>query len=159
MRILTGAVLHPLAAFLLHRSLPTLPARVRLAQEGATILAARLAAHPKVVAVRHPSLPGQDPLGLLGRQMDGPGSLIAFEVAGGFAAASRILGAVRLLTPAVSLGSTDSLIQHPAGLTHHVVAPEARAATGIGEGLLRLSVGLEDPDDLWADLAAALEAA
>lgn len=158
-RILTGAVLHPLAAFLLHRSLPTLPARVRLAQEGATILAARLAAHPKVVAVRHPSLPGQDPLGLLGRQMDGPGSLIAFEVAGGFAAASRILGAVRLLTPAVSLGSTDSLIQHPAGLTHHVVAPEARAATGIGEGLLRLSVGLEDPDDLWADLAAALEAA
>ncbi|HPK66063.1 MAG TPA: PLP-dependent transferase, partial [Thermoanaerobaculia bacterium] len=139
-RILTGAVLHPLAAFLLHRSLPTLPARVRLAQEGATILAARLAAHPKVVAVRHPSLPGQDPLGLLGRQMDGPGSLIAFEVAGGFAAASRILGAVRLLTPAVSLGSTDSLIQHPAGLTHHVVAPEARAATGIGEGLLRLSV-------------------
>lgn len=158
-RIVTGALLDPQAAYLLHRSLPTLALRVRAAQASATELAARLQGHPGVVAVAHPSLPAVDPDGLVGRQMDGPGSLLTFEVAGGLEAAGRVLEAVRLHTPAVSLGSTDSLIEHPAGLTHRVVDPDALASTGIGPGLLRVSVGLEDVDDLWADLDGAISAA
>jgi methionine-gamma-lyase len=156
-RIATGALLHPLAGYLLHRGLATLPLRVRAAQAGAQILARRLEAHPAVARVLYPGLPGGDPAGLLGRQMRGPGTLLSFEVRGGHEAAARLLQDLRLITPAVSLGSTDTLIQHPAGLTHRVVAPEDRAAAGIVEGLLRLSVGLEDPEDLWADLEGALD--
>jgi len=87
-RIATGALLHPLAAFLLHRGLPTLPLRVKAAQDGARMLAERLVRHPKVARVHYPGLPGADPKGLLGRQMAGPGSVLAFEVAGGFEAAA-----------------------------------------------------------------------
>jgi cystathionine beta-lyase/cystathionine gamma-synthase len=158
-RALTGNILHPLAGYLLHRGLQTLPLRVRAAQEGALFLAERLARHPAVAAVHFPGLPGQDPHKLVGRQMRGPGALLAFEVKGGYDAAARVLEGVKLMTPAVSLGSVDTLIQHPAGLTHRVVAEDARAAHGIGEGLLRLSVGVEHPQDLWADLGSALEAA
>jgi methionine-gamma-lyase len=158
-RIATGAILHPLAGYLLHRGLCTLPVRVRGAQAGARVLAERLAAHPSVTRAMWPGLPGADPRGLIGRQMSGPGAVLAFEVVGGFPAARRLLSAVRLMTPAVSLGSVDTLIQHPAGLTHRLVDPAARAATGISAGLLRVSVGLEDPEDLWADLSAALDAA
>lgn len=157
-RILTGGLLHPLAAYLLHRGLPTLPLRVRAAQRGAELLAERLTTHPAVTRVFYPGLHGADPQGIIGRQMAGPGTMISFELAGGFAAASTLLARLRLLTPAVSLGSTDSLIQHPAGLTHRLVNEEAKAATGISPGLLRLSVGIEDPLDLWADLGAALDA-
>lgn len=158
-RVLTGALLHPLAAYLLHRSLPTLPLRVRAAQAGARLLAERLAAHDLVSAVHYPGLPGSDPLGLIGRQMAGAGSMLAFEVKGGHAMAAAVLRQVRLAIPAVSLGSTDTLIQHPAGLTHRVLPPAARAELGISEGLLRLSVGIEDPEDLWSDLDHALVAA
>jgi cystathionine beta-lyase/cystathionine gamma-synthase len=158
-RVATGALLHPLAAFLLHRGLPTLPVRVKTAQDNARMIAERLARHPRVTSVHYPGLAGQDPLGLVGRQMAGPGSVLAFEVEGGFEAAGRVLGAVQLMVSAVSLGSTDTLIQHPAGLTHRCVTDEGRAATGISESLLRISVGLEDPDDLWADLEQALERA
>ena len=158
-RILTGGVLHPLAGYLLHRSLPTLPFRVREAQKRAQALAVRLAADPRVTRVLFPDLPGQDPKGLLGRQLRGPGSVIAFEVRGGIDAAARLLASLRLVTPAVSLGSTDSLIQHPAALTHRLVDPSAKAEAGITDGLLRLSVGLEDADDLWADLSRGLAAA
>ncbi len=156
LRILTGALLHPWAAYLLHRSLPTLPLRVRRAQESASHLATRLANHPGVRRVLYPGLPGGDPLGLLGRQMSGPGAIVAFEVTGGAAAARQILQTVKLATPAVSLGSTDTLIEHPAGLTHRLVDPAALAAEGITPGLLRLSVGLEDPEDIWRDLETAL---
>lgn len=155
-RILTGALLHPWAAFLLHRSLPTLPMRVRRAQESAALLAARLAAHPAVGRVLYPGLPGGDPCGLVGRQMSGPGAVLSFEVADA-AAATELLASLAILTPAVSLGTTDTLIQHPAGLTHRLVDPAALAAEGIGPGLLRVSVGLENPDDLWADLRSALD--
>ena len=150
-RILTGAILHPLAAYLVHRSLPTLPFRVREAQERARVLAHRLDGHPAVTRVRYP-VPD-------GRQLLGPGSVLAFEVEGGLDAAAAVLSSVRLVTPAVSLGCVDTLIQHPAGLTHRLVDDQARAALGIGDGLLRLSVGLEDVDDLWRDLEAALAAA
>jgi len=158
-RIATGALLHPLAAFLLHRGLPTLPLRVKAAQDGARMMAERLVRHPRVTRVHYPGLPGADPAGLLGRQMAGPGSVLSFEVAGGFEAARRVLGAVRIMVSAVSLGSTDTLIQHPAGLTHRCMSETAKASTGISGSLLRLSVGLEDPEDLWADLEQALEAA
>jgi methionine-gamma-lyase len=149
-RIVTGAVLHPFAAYLLHRSLPTLPFRVREAQERAGVLAERLAGHPAVTRVLYPRPDGN--------QLRGPGAVLSFEVAGGHRAAATVMAAVRLITPAVSLGSTDTLIQHPAGLTHRLVDRETRAAAGITDGLLRLSVGLEDPDDLWADLSVALAA-
>jgi methionine-gamma-lyase len=149
-RILTGAVLHPLAAYLLHRSLQTLPLRVRAAQEGATQLAPLLSAHPVVTRVCYPEADG--------RQLRGPGAVLSFEVAGGFEAAARVMNGVRLITPAVSLGSADTLLQHPAGLTHRLVEPSVRESLGITDGLLRLSVGLEAPGDLWADLGAALTA-
>ncbi len=158
-RILTGAVLHPLAAYLLHRGLQTLPVRVRAMQASAVTLADRLATHPSISRVYFPSLPGNDPRQLIGRQMRGPGTMIAFEMAGGFDAAAEVMRAVKVITPAVSLGSADSLIQHPAGLTHRVVNAEGQAEGGVTPGMLRLSVGLEDPAALWADLSAALAAA
>jgi len=148
-RILTGALLHPLAAYLLHRSLPTLPFRVREAQERARVLAGLLAEHPAVERVLYPEADGI--------QLRGPGAVLAFEVAGGQASAATVMESVRLVTPAVSLGSTDSLIQHPAGLTHRLVDPAAREAAGVTDGLLRLSVGLEDVHDLWLDLSGALD--
>lgn len=155
-RILTGALLHPLAAFLLHRSLPTLPFRVREAQARAMELARRLQSHPAVERVLFPGLASCDPHGIAARQMAGPGSVLSFEV-GSFDAASLVMRRVELITPAVSLGSTDTLIQHPAGLTHRVLTNEARDESGIDAGLLRLAVGLESVDDLWADLSAALD--
>lgn len=158
-RILTGGILHPLAAFLLMRGLPTLPMRVEHAQRTATELARRLSAHPLVSAVHYPGLPGGDPAGLIGRQMSGPGTLIAFEVHGGLPAANAFMRALKLITPAVSLGSTDSLIQHPAGLTHRLIDPAVREAEGITDGLLRLSVGVESADALWNDLMAGFAAA
>ena len=156
-RILTGAVLDPEAAYLLHRSLPTLPLRVHAAQANAELLAGRLVEHPAVTAVHFPGLPGADPAGLVGTQMAGPGTMLAFDLVGGHDAAAGVMKSVGLITPAVSLGSTDSLIQHPAGLTHRLVSDEGRAAGGITPGMLRLSVGIEDVEDLWDDLAAALD--
>ena len=150
-RILTGALLHPMGAYLLHRSLPTLPLRVHAAQRTAAILARRLARHVDVERVLYPKADGV--------QLRGAGAVLAFEVAGGFEAAARVMGAVSLITPAVSLGSTDTLIQHPAGLTHRLIEPAVKAELGITDGLLRLSVGLEDAEDLWTDLVHALAAA
>jgi cystathionine beta-lyase/cystathionine gamma-synthase len=155
-RIVTGALMHPLAAYLLLRGLPTLPIRVPKAQQRAGVLAARLAEHPAVTRVFYPGLTGGDPSGLVETQMSGPGAMVAFEVAGGHDAAARLMRALQLITPAVSLGSTDSLIEHPAGLTHRLVDPEVRLEAGITPGLLRLSAGLEDAQDLWADLESAL---
>jgi methionine-gamma-lyase len=156
-RAVTGALLHPLAAYLLHRGLPTLTLRVERAQHNAGILAQRLAAHPEVVRVFYPGMGAVADAGLLVSQMRGPGALLAFELHGGHAAAAAVMGRVRLITPAVSLGSVDSLIQHPAGLTHRVLDEVTRQACGITAGLLRLSAGIEHVDDLWADLEQALE--
>ncbi|MBZ4420650.1 PLP-dependent aspartate aminotransferase family protein [Myxococcus sp. RHSTA-1-4] len=156
-RIATGGVLHPEAGYMLHRGLATLPIRVREAQRGAAFLAERLASHPAVSRVWYPGLAGGDPEGLIGRQMKGPGSLLSFELAGGARAAGRVMERLELLTPAVSLGSVDTLIQHPASLTHRVVDAKDREAGGISEGMLRVSVGLENPEDLWADLQRALD--
>ena len=158
-RVATGALLDPEAAALLHRSLPTLALRVETAQANASTLASELLTHPAVTWVRHPSLPGADPEGILGRQQSGPGSVLAFEVAGGHAAATAVMASVQVATPAVSLGSTDTLIEHPAGLTHRVVDPAALETVGITPGTLRISAGIEDARDLWSDLAQALDRA
>jgi methionine-gamma-lyase len=156
-RILTGGNLHPMAAYTLHRGMQTLGVRVRAAQENARTLARYLEVHPGVKRVLYPDLPGCDPLGLLGPQLKGPGTMVSLELKGGYEAAKRVMADVRLITPAVSLGSCDTLIQHPAGLTHRVVDLATRERTGIGPGLLRISVGLENVEDLWNDLEAALE--
>ena len=153
-RALTGGLLHPLAAYLLHRGLRTLPVRVRAQQETAGELARRLGAHPAIARVLYPGLPGQDPTGLIGTQSAGAGSLIALDL-GSYAAAARFTESCELITHAVSLGGIDSLVQHPASLTHRPVAAEAKP----GAGIVRLSIGLEHVDDLFADLTAALDAA
>ena len=154
-RALTGGLLHPMAAYLLHRGLRTLPIRVRAQQATAGELAGRITGHAALTRVMYPSLPGCDPEGLLGTQLDGPGSMIALELAGGYDAAVRFIQALTLVTNAVSLGGVDSLVQHPASLTHRPVASEARP----GGGIVRLSIGLEHVDDLAADILAALDAA
>ncbi|MBP2412190.1 methionine-gamma-lyase [Arthrobacter stackebrandtii] len=153
-RAITGAILHPLGAYLLHRGLATLPVRVRAQQEGAQQVAAWLANHPAVEKVHFPGLDG-DPKGLLQHQMSGPGAMVSISLHGGFEAAKALTSGVRLFTHAVSLGGVDSLIQHPAALTHRPVAPEARPSAN----LVRLSIGLESPADLMADLDQALAAA
>ncbi|MFF0339328.1 trans-sulfuration enzyme family protein [Kribbella sp. NPDC004875] len=149
-RAVTGGLLHPLAAYELHRGLQTLPVRVRAQQATAIKVADWLAAQPNVERVHYPGL--ADPSGLIGRQQAGPGAVLAFTVSGGFEAASRVAGGLELITHAVSLGGVDTLIQHPAGLTHRLVASEAKPS----DALLRLSLGLEDPEDLTQDLAQAL---
>jgi methionine-gamma-lyase len=148
-RILTGGLLHPLAAYLLHRSLPTLPLRVRAAQERAGELARRLAGHRAVERVLYPKPDGV--------QLRGSGSVLSFEVVGGHAAAAEVMRSLGLVTPALSLGATDSLIQHPAMLTHQLVDTDVKEEYGVTDGLLRLSVGLEDVHDLWNDLSTALD--
>lgn len=153
-RAITGGILHPLGAYLLHRGLPTLPLRVRAQQESALRLADRLLVHDDVADVFYPGLQG-DPAGLLSRQQHGGGAMLAIRLRGGYEAAARVASSTRLFTHAVSLGGVDSLIQHPAALTHRPVAPDARPDADI----LRLSVGLEHVDDLVDDLDQALRAA
>ncbi|NUR61588.1 MAG: PLP-dependent transferase [Catenulispora sp.] len=152
-RIQTGALLHPLAGYLLHRGLQTLPLRIKRASESAQSLAEWLAAHPAVERVHYPGLTGGDPDGLVGpdRQMLLPGAMMAFEMRGGYAAAATVAENVRLILHAASLGGAESLITHPASLSHRNVHPDARPDAG----LLRFSVGLEDAPDLIADLEAA----
>ncbi|MDQ0075096.1 trans-sulfuration enzyme family protein [Arthrobacter oryzae] len=151
-RAVTGGILTPWPAYLLHRGLATLPVRVRAQQATAHKVAAALAGHGLVKAVHYPGLPECDPLGLVGTQMSGPGSLMAFELSSA-EHAERIPAEVRMITHAVSLGGIDTLIQHPAGLTHRPVAAEAKPHAR----LLRLSVGLEDAADIVADLEQAIE--
>lgn len=160
-RIATGAVLHPFAAYQLHRGLATLPIRVRHMQSSAAELASRLDEHLAVAAVHHPSLLSTDRQDLVGegRQMSGPGSMLSFELRGGFAAARTVLSELKIMTHAVSLGSTDTLAQHPASLTHRVVDEAGRESGGVNSSLVRISVGLESVEDLWADLSHALDMA
>lgn len=152
-RAVTGGLLHPLGAYLLHRGLATLPTRMRQQQATTDRIVRWLLDQPQVASVHHPSL-ADDPHGVLGRQMLGTGAMLAIRMHGGYAAASAVAAGVRLFTHAVSLGGVDSLIQHPAALTHRPVPQEARPAADV----LRLSIGLEDADDLIADLAQAFAA-
>lgn len=151
-RAITGGILHPLAAYLLHRGLATLPLRVRAQQDAAQQLAEWLVTHPAVEHVYYPGLPDGDPLGIVGAQMRGPGAMLSIRVRGGHAAAAIVTERVRLFTHAVSLGGVDSLIQLPSSLTHRPVEADAKP----GADILRLSIGLEAVADLRADLEGAL---
>jgi methionine-gamma-lyase len=152
-----GGTMDPHQAWLVLRGVRTLAMRVRTAQDNALAVAELLSRHPAVATVRYPGLPGHPQAGLLARQMAGPGSLIAFELHGGMAAARQVLMAVRLPALAVSLGGVESLIQHPASMTHAAVSREERLKAGITDGLVRLSVGCEHVDDLLADMRQALD--
>lgn len=154
-----GACMDPHQAWLALRGFKTLAMRVRTAQENARILAPALEAHPAVAWVRYPGLASHPQHALAERQMDGPGSLISFEVKGGIEAGKRLLDSLELMTLAVSLGGIETLIQHPSSMTHAAMARADRIAAGISDGLVRLSVGCEDVDDLLADLEQGLAAA
>lgn len=153
-RALTGGLLHPFGAYLLHRGLRTMPLRVRAQQATAQDLAERLNGHKALARVLFPSLPGLDPEGLLGTQLEGPGSMLSLDVAAGYDAAAKFIESLKLISHAVSLGGVDTLAQHPASLTHRPVAAEAKP----GGGIVRLSIGLEHVDDIYEDIIQALEA-
>jgi methionine-gamma-lyase len=152
-----GMTPDPHAAWLTLRGLQTLPLRVREASANASELAARLAAHPTVHAVHHPSLPGHPQHGLAATLLDRPGAMLSFDLAGGAAAAKQFTSAVSLIQLAASLGGVETLTMHPASSSHRAYTPEQLAAAGIRPGTVRLSTGVEDVDDLWADIARALE--
>ncbi len=151
-----GACMDPHQAWLVLRGLRTLAMRVRTAQENAIAVAAFLENHPKVEWVRYPGLASHPQHELAERQMDGPGSLISFEVAGGIEAGRKLLDSVKLMTLAVSLGGIETLIQHPSSMTHAAMPHEHRIEAGITDGLVRVSIGCEDADDLIADFEQAL---
>lgn len=150
-RAITGALLDPLTAFLLHRGLPTLPLRVRQQERTARTLANWLKERPEVKRTFYPGLAECDAHGLVASQMYGSGAMVSIELAGGFAAAEAFSKGLELIIHAVSLGGVDTLIQHPAALTHRLVAAEAKPS----QSLLRISVGLEAFDDLVPDLEHA----
>lgn len=154
---LTGASLGPFEAYLIGRGMKTLPLRMRQHCASAQRVAEFLESHPKVSSVQYPGLKSFPQYELAKRQMALPGAMIAFEVHGGIEAGKRLINAVKLAGLAVSLGDAETLIQHPASMTHSPYSPEERKASDISDGLVRLSVGLEDVEDIIADLQQAFE--
>lgn len=153
-----GGIISPFDAWLLLRGLKTLHVRMERHSANAMKVAQFLASHPEVERVNYPGLSSHPQHDLARRQMDDFGGVITFELRGGLEAGRRMINAVQLCQVAVSLGDADTLIQHPASMTHAVMPREARLASGITDGMIRLSVGLEDADDLIADLEQALQA-
>jgi cystathionine beta-lyase/cystathionine gamma-synthase len=154
-----GGVPSPFDCYLVLRGLKTLAVRMKRHVESAERVAGWLAAHPGVARVHYPGLPGHPGHALAARQMKGPGGMVTFELAGTLDQASAFLRALRVFACAESLGGVESLAEHPAIMTHASLPPEARRAVGITDGLIRLSVGLEDPQDLLADLERGMAAA
>ncbi len=153
---LTGA---PFDSYLTLRGLRTLHARMRVHLENAAAVVEILRCHPAVAKVHYPGLPDHPGHALAATQQQGFGAMVSCELAGGEAAVRAFLDGLRHFALAESLGGVESLVAHPATMTHAAMDPEARRAAGIGDGLLRLSVGIEDPADLCGDLEAALERA
>ncbi len=153
---LFGGTMDPHQAWLILRGIRTLPLRVERSQENAQKLAEFLADHPKVLWVRYPGLPDHPQHELARRQMDGFGAMICFGVKNGLEGGRAVMDHVRLITLAVSLGGVESLIEHPASMTHASVPKEEREEAGIVDELVRLSVGCEDFEDLRDDLDQAL---
>jgi cystathionine gamma-lyase/cystathionine beta-lyase/cystathionine gamma-lyase/homocysteine desulfhydrase len=151
-----GAILSPFDSFLVTRGVKTLALRMRAHDANGRAVAAFLAVHPKVKRVLYPGLPTHRQHALAARQMSGFGGMLSFDL-GSYDAAKRFLDSLRLFTLAESLGGVESLAGHPASMSHGSLAPEERAARGITDGLVRLSVGIEETDDLLADLAQGLE--
>jgi cystathionine beta-lyase/cystathionine gamma-synthase len=151
-----GGIMAPFTAYLILRGTQTLPLRVARHNASAQAIAEWLERHPAVASVSYPGLPSHPQYQLARRQMRGFGGMICFDLKGGVDAGTRLMNRVRLCSLAVSLGDTRTLITHPASTTHSVVTREARLAQGVTDGLVRLSVGLEDVEDLIADLDAGL---
>lgn len=153
---MTGAVLAPFNAMLILRGLKTLELRVERHAESAQQVASMLETHPSIAKVHYPGLASFDQHELAQRQMNGFGGMIAFELKGGYSAGIAMMNRLNLIRRAVSLGDAETLIQHPASMTHSTYSREEREAHGISEGLVRISVGLEQFEDILEDLHQAL---
>ena len=151
-----GPTLSPFNAWVILKGLETLSVRMKAQSANALDMAQWLEAHPRVARVHYPGLPSHPQYDLARRQQAGGGAIVSFEVGGGREAAWQVVDHCRLLSITANLGDTKTTITHPASTTHGRISAEARAASGIGEGLLRIAVGLESPDDLKADLARGL---
>lgn len=159
MKDMTGAVMAPFNAMLILRGLKTLALRMERHSSSARVVADWLAAQPGISVVHYPGLDSFPQHALAQRQMALPGGMIAFELAGGLEAGRAMMNRLRMIARAVSLGDAETLIQHPASMTHSTYTPEERARHGISDGLIRLSVGLEDVADILDDLDQALRPA
>lgn len=153
----TGGIPDPFSAFLLIRGMKTLELRINRQNENAQRLAEFLAAHPAVERVHYPGLPSHPEHAVAVRQMRGYGGVVSFEVRGDLAAASRVVDACRIPRIAPSLGGVESLIEQPALMSFYELTTEERLEVGIKDSLIRYSVGIENADDLIADLAQALD--
>ena len=151
-----GAIMSPFPAYLILRGTQTLPLRVERHNASAQRIAEFLEAHPRVASVSYPGLASHPQHALARKQMRGFGGMVCFDLEGGVEAGIRLMNSVRICSLAVSLGDARSLITHPASTTHSVVSREARLTQGVTDGLVRLSVGLEDVEDLIADLESGL---
>jgi methionine-gamma-lyase len=156
MLINLGANMDPHQAYMVSRGLKTLALRVERAEENARQVAPWLEAHPQVAWVRYIGLPSHPQHELSKRQMTGFGSMISFELRGGMEAGRILMDNMHLAGLAVSLGGVETLISHPASMTHASMARENRIAAGITDGLVRFSVGIEDLEDILSDLEQAL---
>lgn len=156
--VITGCNMDPHQAFLVHRGIKTLALRLERSQENAFKIARWLESRPEVTWVRFSGLPSHPQYELASRQMRGPGATISFELKGGLEAGKSLMNNIRLAALAVSLGGVESLIEHPASMTHAGMGPEGRLNAGITDGLVRYSVGIEDADDLIEDLGQGLAA-
>jgi O-succinylhomoserine sulfhydrylase len=154
----TGPCLSPFNAWVLLKSLETLPVRVAAQMRSAERIADYLATHPSVSRVFYPGRDDHPQAALARRQMKGGGTLVTFDVKDGKAGAFKMANALSIIGISNNLGDAKSLLTHPATTTHQRLKPEQRAQLGIGDGMVRLSVGLEDVDDLIDDLAQALGA-
>lgn len=154
-----GLTMDPHQAWLVLRGIRTLGMRVERAQENALAVAMWLEKNPDVAWVRYPGLRSHPQHELARRQMSGPGSVIAFELRGGVEAGRALMNSVKLITLAVSLGGVESLIEHPASMTHKGVSPEEQQLQGITPGLVRFAVGCEDLRDIFGDLEHAFASA
>ncbi len=156
LRYLTGATLSPWSAFLIQRGLKTLALRMAQHSRSALAVAELLSRHRAVSTVHYPGLPHFPQSAVVKRQMSAGGGLVSFELKGGIAQGRTLMNALRLARRAVSLGDAETLIQHPASMTHATYSAAERADYGISDGLIRMSVGLEDTDDILDDLDSAL---
>jgi len=152
-----GSNMDPHQAFMVLRGVKTLSIRIERAQENAMKIAEYLENHPKVAWIKYPGLKSHPQYELAKKQMKGPGSMISFGVKGGLEAGRKLMDNVKLAILAVSLGGVETLIQHPASMTHAAVSSEAKLKAGITDDLVRFSVGIEDVEDIIADLEHALE--
>jgi len=159
MVVIMGPCMDPHQASLVSRGLKTLAIRMERAQANALVIAKWLEGHPKVEWVSFLGLPSHPQYELAQRQMAGPGAMISFEVKGGVEAGARLMDGVKLAALAVSLGGVETLICHPASMTHASMGREARMEGGVSDGLVRYAVGIEDVEDLIADLDQALAGA